>query len=169
MATQNHTYRRAFTVLELLLGLAITAMLLAAVAVALNASAVNYATNDDIFKAVNNARQALFRITAQLRTATAVDPNSPANTCSLITADGRDITYYYNSTDDKLYLVTNDDATDPDYILCDHVTAMSFTKDTATADGLTFVKSVRISMTVLVGRAERTLCAAAVVRRNLQQ
>jgi len=45
-----------------------------------------------MFKAINSARQALFRITSQLRTATAVDPVAPANECSMITAAGEDIT-----------------------------------------------------------------------------
>ena len=35
---------------------------------------------------INAARQALVRMTSQLRTAAAVDPNSPANECTLITS-----------------------------------------------------------------------------------
>ena len=54
------------------------------------------------------------------------------------------------------------------YLLCDNVTAMTFTKDTATEEAVTYVKSVQISMTVVSGDVEKTISAAAVVRRNLK-
>lgn len=160
-------YTQGFTFVELLLALTITSILLAAVAVAFNASIINYRENEDMFKTINNARQALFRITSQLRTATAVDPNAPDNECSLITADGDNITFQYNSTDNILYLITNDNLSDDDYVLCDDVTAMTFTKNTATQDSVTYVKSVQISLAVLSDDFQRKLSAAVVIRRNL--
>ena len=156
-----------FGIVELLIALAITALLLAAVAVAFNASIINYCENEDIFKAVNSARQALYRITTQLRTATAVAPNSPVNECAFITAGGEDITYRYDSGDNKLYLITNDDSSDSDYVLCDNVSAMTFNKNTRTIDSVTFVASVQISMTVVSGNTERTVSGAVVIRKNL--
>ncbi len=156
----------AFTIAELLLVLAITGLLLAAVAVAFNASIINYGQNEDIFKTINSARQALFRITSQLRTASAVDPNSPDNECALITAGEDDITYRYNNGDNKLYLIDN--LSGSNYVLCDNVTAMTFTKDTATEDAVTYVKSVQISITVVSGNIQRKVSAAAVIRRNLK-
>lgn len=160
--------RRALTIAEMLVALAITAILLAAVAVAFNASVISYRENENAFKAVNSARQALYRITTQLRTAVAVDPNAANNECTLVIADGNDditYTYRYNSADNKLYLITDDNPSDRDYVLCDNVTAMTFTK-TLTDDGVD-VKSVQISMTVQSGSLQKTLVAAAVVRRNL--
>lgn len=157
---------RGFTIVEMLLALAVTAFLLVAVAVAFNSSVMNYQENENIFKVVNSSRQAMCRITTQLRTANAVDPNAPSNECTLITASGDDITYRYNSGDNKLYLITNDDLSDSDYVLCDNVTAMTFQNNTVT-EGITYVKSVQISMTVISGNAQRTVSAAAVVRRNL--
>jgi prepilin-type N-terminal cleavage/methylation domain-containing protein len=157
----------AFTVAELLLALAISSILLAAVATAFNASIINYRDNEDMFKIINSARQALFRLTSQLRTADAVEPNSPSNECSLITNDGDNITYRFNNVDNKLYLITNDDLSDPDYVLCDNVTAMTFTKETVIEDGLEIVRSVQVSITVSRGNVERKISAAAVVRRNL--
>jgi len=156
-----------FTVAELLLALAIAGMLLAAVAFAFNASVINYNQNEDIFRTINSARQAMFRMISQLRTADAVDPNSSANECSLITASGEDITYRYNSEDNKLYLITNDDLTDRNYVLCDNVTAMTFTKDTVVEDLETKVTSVQISITTASGNVQKTVSAAAVIRRNL--
>jgi prepilin-type N-terminal cleavage/methylation domain-containing protein len=117
MSYKQEKSDRAFTIVEMLLALAITALLLAAVTTAFNASLTNYQQNEDIFKTINKARQALFRITTQLRTASAVEPNAPANECSLITADSNDITYRYDGADNKLYLVTNDDLFDSDYVL----------------------------------------------------
>jgi len=167
MLKKTKKFADGFTLVEVLVSLAVMAILLAAVAVAFNASIINYQENDDIFKAINGARQALFRITTQLRTADAVDPNSPNNECSLITAGGEDITYRYNSADKKLYLITNDISTDSDYVLCDNVAAMVFTKQTVIEGPLTKVKSVQISITVSSGKTQRTVSAAAVIRRNL--
>ena len=163
------TYRRTksavgFTIAELLIALAITGMLLAAMAVAFNASVTGYRENEDIFKTINDARQALTRITTQLRTAEFVDPCSPVNECSFFTADESDITYLFRDADDKLYVITNSDGNE--YVLCENVTSMSFIK-TPTDDG-SDCKNVQISMTVQNGNIQKTIAAAAVVRRNLE-
>lgn len=162
-----HERTRGFTLVEVLVSLAISGILLAAVAVAFNASVINYRENEDIFKTINSARQALFRITTELRTADAVDPNAPSNECSMIKASGEDITYRFDSSDGKLYLITNDDTSDDDYVLCNNVTAMTFTKDTAVKDTLIVVKNVQISMTIVNDNISKTVSAAAVIRRNL--
>jgi prepilin-type N-terminal cleavage/methylation domain-containing protein len=167
MSEKTNKFTAGFTIAELLIALVVVCILLAAVAVAFNASAINYRQNNDIFNAVNRGRQALSRITTQLRTADAVNPDSLNDECSLITAGGDDITYRYNSSDKKLYLVTNDITTDSDYVLCDNVTAMTFTKDIVTEGSQTKVKSVQISITVAAGDIRQTLSAAAVTRRNL--
>jgi len=164
---QDTKYESGFTIVELLLALAIASILLATVATAFNASFINYRQNEDMFKVINSARQSLFRLTSQLRTADAVDPTSPANECTLITAGGDDITYRYNNADNKLYLITNDDLSDPDYVLCDNVTAMTFTKDTVIIESIEKVRSVQVSITVVYGNVERKISAAAVIRRNL--
>jgi len=162
---KNIKYKTGFTIAELLISLAISAMLLVAVAVAFNASSVNYQENEDIFKTINNARQALFRMTSQLRTANAVDSAAPNNECSFITAAGEDITYQFRAADNKLYLITNSDA--QEYVLCDGVTAMTFTKTSVVVDTVIIVKSVQISMTVVSGNVQKTISTAAAIRRNL--
>ena len=73
MSTRSTKSAAGFTIAELLIALAITGILLAAVAVAFNASFTNYRENEDIFKSINKARQVLFRITTQIRTGL-VDP-----------------------------------------------------------------------------------------------
>ncbi len=163
--TLRWKYESGFTIVELLVALAIASILLAAVATAFNASIINYRENEDIFKAINSARGALLRITTQLRTADAVDPTSPANECTLITAGGDDVTYQYNNGDNKLYLIDN--LSGSSYVLCDNVTAMSFAKDTVIIESIEKVRSVQVSITVVRGNAQRKISAAAVIRRNL--
>ena len=166
MSEKTRKFPLSFTIVELLIALAITAILLAAVAVAFNASYKNYSENEKIFKTINNARQALFRITSQLRTAIAVDPNSPDNECALWTTDNDNITYRYNVVDNKLYLFDN--LSGSSYVLCDNVTAMTFKKNSAIEGTQWYVKSVQISMTVQEDGLQRTTSAAVVIRKNLK-
>jgi len=164
---QKTRYKTGFTIAELLISIAISAMLLVAVAVAFNASATNYRENEEIFRTINTARQALTRMTSQLRTATAVDETAPPNECTMLTADGSNITYRYDSGQGVLYLITLDDPMDSDYVLCENVTDMTCTKHAVVENSQTKVRSVQISITVTSGNTQRTLSTAAVVRRNL--
>jgi prepilin-type N-terminal cleavage/methylation domain-containing protein len=165
MSTKKH--KAGFTIVELLISLAITVLLLTAVAIAVNASAMNYKENKSIFDTVNSARQALYRITTQLRTADSVDPNTADNLCSFFQSASNDfMTYSYDSSDNTLYLINN--SISESYTLCENVTAMTFTKNSAVVDDLTIVKSVQITMTVSDGNITQNFSAAAVIRRNLE-
>ncbi len=152
---------QGFTVVECLIGLAISAILLTALATAFQASLVNYGENEQMYETLNNARQALTRMTSQLRTGHTVDPAAALNRCNFFTAANEDISYLF--TNGKLYLITNSNGRQ--YVLCDNVTAATFTK-TPTDNGMD-CKSVEISLTVQSGDFKRTLAAAAAVRRNL--
>jgi len=153
-----------FTIAEMLIALAVMGLLLTAVAFAFNASIINYRQNEDIFKSINSARQSLHRMTTQLRTAEAVDPNTANNVCSFILADGSTcIAYRFEPGESKLYLDSGGSA----YLMCENVTAMAFTKNTATGEHDLYVESVQISMTVYSGNVSHTISATAVVRRNL--
>ena len=166
---RNRTFVRGFTLVECLLGLAISAALLTAVAFAFNASLVNYRENEQMYQTINYARQALTRMTSQLRTGHWVESSEPDNRCRFTTAQDQDITYEFRGTDHRLYLITNSD--NREYVLCDNVTAATFTKTPIDGgidpEGYTDSKSVQISLTVRTGDFQRTLCAAAVIRRNL--
>ena len=157
---QKTRFKTGFTIAELLISIAISAMLLVAVAVAFNASATNYCENEEIFRTINSARQALSRITSDIRTSIP-DLNAPPNECRLAETGLGSITYLYDSNDVTLYLITNSGQ----HVLCENVMAMNFRK-TPTDDGLD-CKSVQILMTVASGDAQRTLSTAAVARRNL--
>jgi prepilin-type N-terminal cleavage/methylation domain-containing protein len=163
-----------FTIVECLISLAISAILLTALAVAFNAAVMNYRENEQMYQTINNARQALTRMTSQLRTASpdptlephwAVDPLEPDNRCTFHTPANESITYEFRSADGKLYLKTNADG--HEYVLCNNVTAATFTKTPTTSPPLGDCKSVQISLTVRTGDYERTLAAAAVIRKNL--
>ena len=166
MITHRKKSARGFTVIELLIALMITGMLLAAVASAINASSINYNANESIFKSMNIARLTLLRITAEIRTAQAVAVEEPSTQCSIITTNDSDITYLYNDAEEILYLVTNDDVSDADYVLCENVTDITFTRTTYASDpGI--VKDVMISITTKVNDVSQTLSSAVVLRKNL--
>lgn len=165
MPGERNKFAAGFTMVELLLALAVTILLITAAAVAFNASVSNYKENEDIFNATNMARQALSRITSQLRTGL-VDPNSISDPdrCTLLCADGTTVTYRYDSDDNTLYHFDHDTTTET--VLCENVTAMSFEKNDNTSTG--DVKSVQISMTVECDNIHRTVAAAAVIRKVLE-
>ena len=163
---RTRTFRTGFTIVEMLIALMIMAMLMTALAAAFNASMLNFKTNEDAFRVTNIARQALIRITTELRTANAVAVSEPSSQCSIITAGNSDVTYKFDSTDDTLYLITNDIAIDDDYILATGVTAMTFTKGVDPTDpGV--IRNVQISMTVSANNFTKTISTAAVLRRNI--
>lgn len=165
----NQASTRGFTIVECLIGLAIAAMLLAAVAAAFNASIVSYRENEQMFWSMNNARQALTRMTNEIRPSGYFDGTTwygmahtaaPSDHCTFYLANHELITYRFNSTEKKLYLVKN--ATNQTYVLCNDVTNATFT---TMSDNGVDAKSVIITLTVHEGGSDRTLSAAAVLRR----
>jgi len=164
MPYKKYKFSAGFTIAELLIALAIMALLLAAVATAFNASAINFKENENMFKAITAARNALLLITSQIRTGFVNPADLSQTTCTLECADGSNVTYRYNSGEKKLYLHNNN--TNTDYLLCENVTAMTFQKekdDNTPPD----IKSVQITITVESNNTQQTLSAAAVVRRVL--
>ena len=140
-----------FTLVELLMSLAILGMLMAAVAVAFDASVMNYQANEGMYRAVNTGRQTLLRITNDVRTAQAVatlglPPNDPPSQLSLITADGQSITYRFAPLENTLYLHTADD----DYVMCRNVMSMTFNRSPQN------VQPIRKERKVITNRVERS-------------
>lgn len=157
---------KGFTLIEVLIAISVTALLLTAVAAALFASAESYSVNEDVFNATNPARLALLRITADIRSAQAVAVSEASTQCSLVTSAGSDITYSYDSSNDILYLITNDDTTDKNYVLCRNITDVTFSRTTVEGDS-TAIKDVKISITSTSGSCTETISSAAVLRTNL--
>jgi prepilin-type N-terminal cleavage/methylation domain-containing protein len=161
---------RGFTLIEVLIGLAISAILLAAVAVAFSGSLSSYRENEKMFWAVNNARQALTRMTTDLRTAGyhdgsdwyGVRSTDPNNVCRFRAPNQELMQYEYVANDNTLYLQNL--TTDEQYVLCEDVVAATFMKTPASASPGEAV-NVQISLTVRSDDYERTLSAAAMIRR----
>lgn len=164
----NTKHKTAFTLIELLMSLMILGMLMAAVAVAFDASVKNYQANEGIYRTVNTGRQALLRITNDVRIAQAVASIGigtgfdSLTELTLKTPDNQDITYRFDSSTNELRLYTADD----DYLLCRNVTLMSFNRF---PHNIQPVRNVRIKMELADpgSGVTQTLVAAAVVRRNI--
>ncbi|MHC4290822.1 MAG: prepilin-type N-terminal cleavage/methylation domain-containing protein [Planctomycetota bacterium] len=168
-----------FTIVEVMLSLTILAILMTAVAFAFDASVTNYQANKGIYETVNTARQAMLRITNDLRSAQAValiGGGDPDNTqVSLVTNTGTDITYRYDSTDNTLYY--DDNASSSNYVLCNNVTGATFNRTEHQIDRdsgaggmvtITAIRDVRIVLTLTddTGDISHTLAAATLVRKN---
>jgi len=163
-----------FTLIEMMIALALMAMLMGAIAAAVHASLTNYRENEEMFRAISTARQAVVRITTDLRTSSAIKSDDGAEVCT-ISLDGDpeedgstavwDIAYEFDDAANALNFVQyNTDGTIlASNILCRNVTAMNFTRTPASGKA----RSVRISMTVTVGDHSQTVSSAAVIRRNL--
>ena len=170
-----------FTIVELMVSLVILAMVTTAVAFAFDAAVTNYQQNQGIYETVNRGRQALLRITNDLRTAHAValiGGTDPDNTqVSLLTNSNDDITYRFDNTTNQLFY--DDNTAGNSYLLCDNVVSASFNRATheidrdidgdGTIESITAVRDVRIVLTLTDdnGKVEQTLATATLVRKNL--
>jgi len=157
--------KSAFTLVEMLICLAVVGVILTAVAIAFDACVANYEANKGISDSIIKANQALSRITADLRCAWPVQPDEPNNQCSMFTAEGKNITYLFNQGEGKLYLVDNGTATS--YVLCEDISSAVFDRALDPCDPGK-VTSVQIILTVGTGNFARDACAAAVIRKNLR-
>ena len=161
---------------EVLVSLTILATLMTAVAFAFDAAVTNYQTNRGIYQAVNTARQALLRITNDLRTAEIVQLSSEeANTQISFIKGAGDVTYRFDSATNILYY--DDNVSGSSYVLCKNVTAMTFNRTEHQIDRdngaggvetITAVRDVRIVLTVTdeTGDISQTLAAATLIRKN---
>jgi hypothetical protein len=156
-----------------MISLAITAMLLTAVAAAFTASAQAIGENDDFFRATQAGRVSINHFLTEIRTGT-IDAPSNSYTLRLITAPKaggggeEDRTYQWRSADKKLYLVTNDDTTDPDYVLASNVTSATFSaemgKDYNNTD---CVARITVTLVVTIGNNAVRLSGSAAPTKNL--
>lgn len=177
---------------EALMALTILAILMTAVAFAFDAAVTNYHENENIYKTVNTARQALLRITNNLRTASEValienyEPKAqlaqdPDNSqIGLLTKDG--IMWYIHAdkypkdTPDgiKDTLCLEKDGDPKLYTLCDNVTTATFSRREDLVDfggtigNMWIVRDAQITLTVTDENGERPqkLAAATLIRKN---
>ncbi len=152
---------------EALISLVIVAVLLTAAAAAFKAAGDSVTQNDQYFEASQAARISLARLLTQIRCGS-VDEASTSTSLHLITEDNQDITYNYDAATHEIILVTNDDTTDPDYVLARNVTQCAFDIQLGTdANNAECVASVSIEIAVKCGNNEVRFSGSAAPRRNL--
>jgi hypothetical protein len=157
--------RRGVGIVEVLISLAISAMLLTAITAAFAASAAVIQANDEFFRASQSARVSMTQILTEVRRAYAVSVQP--GRIDLITSGEHDRSYSYDSANRRLLLITNDITTDPDYTLASNVTAATFTSDTEQdMNGITRVVRVSVVLVVKVGDNQVRLSGSAAPRRT---
>ena len=96
------------TLPELLVGLAIGALMLAAIATAFDAGLKSYAVNQDMTIAGRSARNVMNRMAGTIRSGwndpaiNAMVISEAGDECSLVDADDREVVYWYDSGENEL-------------------------------------------------------------------
>jgi type II secretory pathway pseudopilin PulG len=166
-----HSLRRraGLSIVEALISLSISAMLLTAVAAAFSASSQVIEANDQFFRASQAARISMNQLLTQIRRCSAIDVSADGKTISLITDDGRDLSYVHDGTDPDisrrvLKLITNTDGAA--YTLATHVHAMAFSGDSVQDEGgIRHTVRVSVTLTTAVGNNRIQLSGSASPRR----
>ena len=185
MKQSTNKTKNGFTMVEVLVSLAILAMLMTAVAFAFDAAVTNYQTNQDIYETVNTARQALLRITNDLRTAhelplSTEEANTQISFGNDTDGDGvydKNVTYRFDNSTTPGTLYYDDNISGNSYVLCENVTVATFDRTEhqidrdnglGGVDTIWAVRDVRIVLTVTddTGNVSKTLAAATLVRKN---
>ncbi len=175
-----------FTLVEVMMSLVILATLMTAVAFAFDSAVTNYQANQGIYEIVNRGRQALLRITNDLRTAddlalSSEEANTQVSFIKDTNGDGtydKNVTYRFDNSTTPGTLFYDDNLTSNSYVLCNNVTAATFnrtehnierdTDGNGTLETIPAVRDVRIVLTVTneAGEISQTLAAATLVRKN---
>jgi len=170
MSTRNT--QRGLTLVELLIAVAILAMLLTAIAVAMHGSLLSFKENESLAAVIQTGRAVLGQISRDIRTAEAVSCDS--NSVTIIPPDdGRGISeIQYELSDGQLLYRVAQGGTPDVYVLIDNsndVRADSFTVQSETGqnwEGVECIKSVTVHLVVTNGRDTIPLTASAAPRRN---
>lgn len=165
---------------ELLISLAICAGLLTAVAAAFHSTTLAIEVNDRFFRASQTARVAMTQMTYAVRNSDAARVGLPeqqsqsvisdASNLDLITADGRQISYVFDSGNRTLSLVrTNDDGTQSSYLLARDVASASFDgiMEQHPDTGVRRLVNVSIALVIEVEDQRLLLSGSAIPRREL--
>jgi hypothetical protein len=158
---------RGIGMIEALIGLAIAAALLTAVAIGFVASACAISENDEFFRAAQSGRVSLNRILTQVRRGTPAN-DSTATSLHLLTDRGDDVTYRYDASSKTLSLVTNTIVTDPDYVIARNVSRCSFgTQSGVDPTGHTCISRATVMIAVTIGDNQILYSGSAAPRRSL--
>ena len=160
---------RAFTLIEVLMSLALLGMLLAAVAVGVHTSLMSYKENEEIAAVTQSARFVLHRMMREIRTAAVIDsassqltitPPDDGSGLSQIRYDYYDGVLYYHRTvsgEETSYVLLGGDDDDA------AVNAFNVIREIDQA-GLTLSVTVRLDLAV--DNQPFAVTASSTVRRN---
>ncbi|MBN2210304.1 MAG: prepilin-type N-terminal cleavage/methylation domain-containing protein [Sedimentisphaerales bacterium] len=181
MITKNillkHRRRRGLSLVEILVALAITALLLTATAIAFEAAMDSYTTNHDLAMVSISTRNVLHQMCSNIRSSWN-DPVGPPPAPTYVTADGtectffdqggREITYAYNAAQHRLEVNIDNG---PDWFTLvenvypitagDHIFTLTDPEDTSSFPAGTAGR-VEIRFRVVQNDVSRTVSAAAV-------
>jgi len=172
------------SLIEVLLSITIMALLLTATAVAFDAAFKSYKVNHDLATVSVSARNALYQMSATIRSAwndpdvDTIDISSDGTECSLVDADGRAVIYRYVEADKQLKV--NLDGSADWFVLVDNVYPVTVGEQifTATSEqgdilsgAVTGQKLSQVEMRFMVTQEglSRTISAAAVPRNMIYQ
>ena len=162
-----------FTLVEILIATAMVAMLLAAIAVAVQAATQGYRENERLTAVTQAARSVLARMMREIRTADEVDTTSTSISI-LPPEDGSGVTliqYQWNNGT-LTYRRTTHGTMASELLLggSTAVSAQSFTvsRETGVAHSVTYTKSVTATITFATEGRTFAVTASADVRRNQQ-
>ena len=116
--------RAGLCIAELIISIAIVAMLLTAVAAAFSASAQIIQENDQFFRATQAARVCMTQILTEVRRSQWVDDTSTSSTLRMITSNDQTCSYAYDATAGVVNL-----ATEASYPLASNVSSCAFSLD----------------------------------------
>jgi prepilin-type N-terminal cleavage/methylation domain-containing protein len=150
--------RAGLSLVEVLIALAITAMLLTAVAAAYSASAKAIEINDQFFRASQAARVSVNRICSELRQCQG-GAVTPPNTLEITTAIGQKHAYSYDSVNKRLLLTVGAAPDSVTYPVASNVQSLTFFSDG---------DSVGMNIVVAVGNNNVVLNGSAIPRRKVQ-
>ena len=161
----------AFALAELLMALAILAVLLTAVGAAVHASLQSHAANQEAADATQTVRVIFPRMTRELRTAAAVD--AVTDTLVILPPAGSEASEIrYRYAGGRLYYQRTTAQGTEEHVLLDNEGDTSLTGVTLTpaygpdAEGTTCTKSVRIRVDFEIDGRSHSLVASAAPRRN---
>jgi prepilin-type N-terminal cleavage/methylation domain-containing protein len=169
--------RRGLSLAEVMISLAITSMLLTAIAAAFQSSSQVIENNDRFFRATQSARVAINQITTEVRRCDAIDDQNITATLLPILrpAETRPANeamryYKYDATNKRLviYFKYTNGTLSAEYPIAEAVQAAPFSWDMGTdANNAVCVARLSVAMEVKVGSSDIRLSGSAAPRRSL--
>jgi type II secretory pathway component PulJ len=142
--------RWGLSLVEVMISLAISAMLLTAVAAAFTASSDAIETNDEFFRASQAARVSMNQILTEIRRANTIKTVSTSTNLAMNAHDSKDRDYVFDAGAKKLMLVTSDPMA-PNYTLASNCNSATFAYDNPAG------QITRVSVTVIVQVGKNTI------------